>query len=30
VPHRFHDIGADFATWVVFFGPDSNGERDER
>lgn len=21
VEHRFHEIGADFATWVVFFGP---------
>jgi mannose-6-phosphate isomerase-like protein (cupin superfamily) len=26
VPHRFEDFTADFATWVVFWGPDG-GER---
>ncbi|MFO1324223.1 MAG: cupin domain-containing protein [Burkholderiales bacterium] len=27
VPHRFEDFSADFATWVVFWGP-QGGERD--
>lgn len=27
VPHRFENFSADFATWVVFWGP-QGGERD--
>ncbi len=27
--HRFEDFSSDFATWVVFFGP-NGGEKDER
>lgn len=25
-PHRFHDMSADFVTWVIFWGPEGGEE----